>query len=214
MFTFFFGLIPHLFPRFWSHDSFEIIRWNFPELWFPISPFGVNIVLPDFIFFVFRRKSFSEGKHSIQLSAFFYLFLKLPMTRRVQVCRVSIFYNTSIGCHRGSEFGGGECESRYRLNFSPVCFSLTRASFSTTKVGVLSRDFRVFWYMGFLSRIVTLFRRNRDKLFFFQFSLKNWAEIFIFSEKTEKKSLQVESLLKSLFNFNYYKIKFFFKIFN
>ena len=35
-----------------------------------------------------------------------------------QVCRVvAVLYNTSVGCHRGSEAGSGGFESRYRLFF-------------------------------------------------------------------------------------------------
>ena len=41
----------------------------------------------------------------------------MPMTRRVQVCRVGVLYDTNVECHGGSEAGGGGFESRVRLYF-------------------------------------------------------------------------------------------------
>ena len=40
------------------------------------------------------------------------------MARTVQLCRVvGVMSNTSVGCHRSSDAGGGEFESRYRPYF-------------------------------------------------------------------------------------------------
>ena len=63
---------------------------------------------------IFRRKIFFERKIFNSVVDGLFLFLKLPMTRRVQVRRVvGDLYNTCVGCHPGSEAGGGGFESRY-----------------------------------------------------------------------------------------------------
>ena len=59
----------------------------------------------------FERKNLNSGV------GVFFLFLKLPMTRRVEVCRFDVLYNSKVGCHRGSEAGSGRIESRYRPYF-------------------------------------------------------------------------------------------------
>ena len=81
---------------------------------------------------IFCRKVFFP-KENIQFHGRrFLLFLKLPMTRRVQVCKVGVLYNTSVGCHRGSKAGGGRLESRYRPLFKGfLMYWLTRFPFVT-----------------------------------------------------------------------------------
>ena len=45
---------------------------------------------------IFERKIFNSGV------GVFFIFLKLPMTHRVQVCRiVGVLYNICVACHRG-----------------------------------------------------------------------------------------------------------------
>ena len=66
----------------------------------------------------FHSKYFFERKIFNSVVGVFFLFLKLPMTRRVQVCRVGVLYNKSVGCHRGSGDRGDGFESLYRPNFS------------------------------------------------------------------------------------------------
>ena len=68
------------------------------------SPYFLLLFSPK-IFFQKENIQFSNRR--------FFIFLKLPMTRRVLVCRVGVLYNTIIGCHRGSEAGDGGFESRY-----------------------------------------------------------------------------------------------------
>ena len=49
----------------------------------------------------FPSKNFFQ-KENIEFSCrLLSLFLKLPMTRRVQVCKVFDLSNTLVGCHRG-----------------------------------------------------------------------------------------------------------------
>ena len=64
---------------------------------------------------IFRRKTFFERKILNSVVGVF-LFLKLPMTSGVELCRVGVLYKTSVGYHRGSEAGGG-FESRKRPYF-------------------------------------------------------------------------------------------------
>ena len=76
-------------------------------------------------------------KENLQFSSrrFFFFFLKLPKTRRVQVCRVvGVLYNTCIACHGCSESRGGGFESRYRPYHSRLFrYSLTSHIFSQAK---------------------------------------------------------------------------------
>ena len=67
--------------------------------------------------------------------------------KSLQVCRVvGVLYNTCLGCHRGSEVGGGGFKSRFRPYFLRLFgYSLTRSYFLTKKLGFLGQKFMVFW---------------------------------------------------------------------
>ena len=86
---------------------------------------------------IFRRKNILEKKISNSVVGVFF-FLKLPMTRTVQVCWVvGVLYNTCIGCHRVSESGGGEFEFRYRPYFWRLFgYSSTLSYFLIAKIRV------------------------------------------------------------------------------
>ena len=100
-------------------------KWLLPE-WSCESSFSIII---------FRRNFYLERKIFNSVIGVFFLFLKLPMTRRVQVCRDGVLYSTSIGCHCGSEAGGGGFESHYWPHFVRLLrYSLTRSYFLTTKI--------------------------------------------------------------------------------
>ena len=119
---------------------------------------------------IFRRKSFFESKiFKSAIGVFYFLFLKLPMTRRVQVCRVGVLNNTCVGCHCGSEAGGGGFESGYRPNFLRLFrYSLTRFYFLKTKSKVFhDKNWFFFgkWACFFLKKLPR-FQRNWNKWFF------------------------------------------------
>ena len=59
--------------------------------------------------FLFERKIFNS------VVGVSFLFLKLPKTRRVQVCRVSVLYNTCVGCQRGSDGQNGQNDQLARI---------------------------------------------------------------------------------------------------
>ena len=88
----------------------------------------------------FPWKIFFEKNLFNEVVGVFFLFLKLPTTRRFQVCRaVGVLYNTCVGCHRSSEAGGGGFASRCRLFFQCVFrYSLTHSYFSQQQLGFLS----------------------------------------------------------------------------
>ena len=86
-----------------------------------------------FTIFNFERKIFDS------VMGVFFLFLKLPMTRRILVCRVAFLNNTCAGCHRGLEAGGGG----FKLRYWPYFVSLSR--YSLTRSYFLTAKFRVSW---------------------------------------------------------------------
>ena len=95
--------------------------------------------------FLFSFAIFFGGKLFISVVGDFFIFMKLPFTRRVQVCRFGVLYNTSIGCHRAPEAGGGGAKSRYRPYFKQSFrYTFTRFYFVTTKIGGFWENFRVF----------------------------------------------------------------------
>ena len=65
-------------------------------------------------FYCFLSKNFFWKENFHFSSPRFFFFLKVPMTRSVQVCRVGVFYITRVGWHRGSDARGGGFESSYR----------------------------------------------------------------------------------------------------
>ena len=74
---------------------------------------ATGVKLRVLIFYYYFLPKIFFRKENIQFSnSRFLLFLKLPMTRKVQVCRVGVLYDTSIACQRGSEAGGSGFESR------------------------------------------------------------------------------------------------------
>ena len=118
-------------------------------LWLPVI-----VMLDSLLFFVeiFLKKIFNS------VVGVFFLFLKLPMTRRVQVCRLGILYNTGLGCHRGSETGEGGFKFRYVPCFLLLFrYSITRSCFSATKVGVFSKKVQGFLINGLFSQKLPLF---------------------------------------------------------
>ena len=85
------------------------------------------------------KKNFRNEKIQFSSRRFFFLLVKLPMTRRVQVCKVDVLYNTRVGCHRASEAGGDRFKSRYWPYFSRLSkYSLTRSYFLTAKFRAFS----------------------------------------------------------------------------
>ena len=63
----------------------------------------------------------------------FFLLLKMPMTRkvevgRVQVERVGVLYNAYVGCHHGSGAGTGLFKPRYRPFFTSLWLHVNRFS--------------------------------------------------------------------------------------
>ena len=125
------------------------MRWNFSRI-------------------IFRRKCFFERRKFNSVVGVFFLFLKLSMTRRLQVCRVGVFCNTSVGCHRGSEVGSAGFKSRYRSFFN-VFFSylLTCSYFLQQKVG--------FFFIKNCSAYVMCKKNYSFKraVFFFQSKIAN-----------------------------------------
>ena len=72
------------------------------------------------LLFLFSIENFFR-KENIQFNSrsLFFLFPETAHDAKAfRVCRVDgVLYNTSVGCHRGSEIGGGGIDSRYRLYF-------------------------------------------------------------------------------------------------
>ena len=136
---------------------------------------------------IFRRKNFFERKIFNSVVGVFFLSLKLPMTRKVQACRVGVLYKTSVGCYRGSEAGGGGFKSRYQPHFLRVFrYSMTRSYFSTTKIMVSGQKFRVFCKWAFFLENDP-FSDVTETDGFFQNFWKSWEEVFDFPDKTKKK---------------------------
>ena len=135
---------------------------------------------------IFLRKNFFQRKRFNSLVDVFFLFLKLPMTRRVQVCRVRVLYDTYVGCYSGLDAGGGGFKFRLRSYFLRLFrYSLTRSQFLTTKIRVFST--KNIWFFGkwVFCQKLPLFRRNWNKWFFFKL-FENLRKKFGIPEKTEK----------------------------
>ena len=124
------------------------LRWRQIRLWVWVRPCaGVRCEYCHY----FRRKIFRKEIFNSVVGAFF-LFLKLPMTRRAQICRVGVLYNTCVGCHCSSEARGGWLESWYRPYFLHFYRYLLKLSlFLTTKF----QGFLVIWLF---SQKIPLFR--------------------------------------------------------
>ena len=87
-----------------------------------------------------------------------------------QVCRaVSVLFNTCVGCHHGSEAGGGGFESRYRpYSLRLLRYSLTCSHFLTAKIGVFLTKTQGFLLSGlFFLKNYTFSDVTEKKLFFF-----------------------------------------------
>ena len=150
---------------------------------------------------IFRRKFFFERKKFN--SKVFFLLLKLPMMRRVQVCRVSVLYNTSVKCLRGSEavVFGFEC------HYLPFLLRLLRSSFTrfyflTTKVRVFSPKILGHLIFAFYLKINFFSGVTETNDSFSNFFQKFATQTSIILEEPNKKFISYKSV-KSLLKINY-----------
>ena len=134
--------------------------------------------------FFFKRKIFNS------VVSVFFFFFKLPMTRRVQICRVDVLYITSVACYRSLEAGGGSFESRYRPYFLRFLrYSLTRSQLLTSKIKIrvfFDKISAFFCKWAFFPQKLPLFRRDWNKWIFFQCIFDFDKKVSIFLKKPEQ----------------------------
>ena len=136
--------------------------------------------------FCFPLKTFLERKVFKSVVGAFFLFLILPLTRRI-ICRVNrVLHNTCVRCHRGWQSRSGGFESRV-WPFSSYLFkySLTNPYFKKQKKNrIRSKKVRFLNNSAFSPKNYPICNVTATSHFFGHCSDKNWKKsTFLESQK-------------------------------
>ena len=180
--------------RYWSNMAWcfsrprqNTVRWkNFYHQTRSVSSSSEERHLFWRVIVIFRRKSFFFARKIFNSVVTVFFVLKLPWTRRVQVCRdVGVLYDKCVGCQRGSE--AEVVGSNPAIGHIFYVFLKTRShvlSFDQQKQG-FSRQIYGFFLSGFFfhSKINLLLTWLRKRKFFVNSFSENEKNFLIFLKK-------------------------------